>query len=78
MILGEGTESSDPVQTVKDSYAKGGSKDGDEFLKPIIVGGKERRIQGAHSSLSPKRLSLLTRVLPDDDTVLFFNYRSGM
>ncbi|KAH8880352.1 hypothetical protein GQ53DRAFT_670062 [Thozetella sp. PMI_491] len=42
MILGEGEESTDPVQTVKERYEKGET---DEFLKPIIVGGKERRIQ---------------------------------
>jgi 2,3-bisphosphoglycerate-independent phosphoglycerate mutase len=46
MVLGEGTETDDPVQAVKDVYAKGGPKDADEFLKPIIVGGKEARIQG--------------------------------
>lgn len=46
LVLGEGTESDDPVQTIKDSYAKGGPKDGDEFLKPIIVGGDERRFKG--------------------------------
>jgi len=43
MILGEGEESSDPVQTVKERYEKG---ENDEFLKPIIVGGQERRIKG--------------------------------
>ncbi|KAF3348808.1 Endoglucanase-6B [Verticillium dahliae VDG1] len=45
MILGEGEESTDPVQTIKDRYAKGGSKDKDEFLTPIIVGGQESRIK---------------------------------
>ena len=59
MVLGEGQATDDPVQAIKDVYARGGSKDGDEFLKPIIVGGDERRLK-------------------DDDTVLFFNYRSGM
>jgi len=43
MILGEGEESSDPVKTIKQRYEKG---ENDEFLKPIIVGGKEGRIQG--------------------------------
>lgn len=43
MILGEGEESSDPVKTIKERYEKG---ENDEFLKPIIVGGKEARIQG--------------------------------
>lgn len=43
LVLGEGEDSSDPVQTIKQRYEKGET---DEFLKPIIVGGKERRIQG--------------------------------
>jgi 2,3-bisphosphoglycerate-independent phosphoglycerate mutase len=42
LVLGEGEESEDPVKTVKERYEKG---ENDEFLKPIIVGGKERRIQ---------------------------------
>lgn len=50
MVHGEGTETDDPVQAVKDVYAKGGDKDCDEFLKPIIVGGKERRLQGLKDS----------------------------
>jgi 2,3-bisphosphoglycerate-independent phosphoglycerate mutase len=43
VVLGEGEESSDPVKTMEERYAK---NETDEFLKPIIVGGKERRIQG--------------------------------
>ena len=43
LCTGEGEESSDPVATVKQRYEKG---ENDEFLKPIIVGGKEARIQG--------------------------------
>jgi bisphosphoglycerate-independent phosphoglycerate mutase (AlkP superfamily) len=43
MVLGEGEESSDPVKTIKERYEKG---ENDEFLKPIVVGGKEARIQG--------------------------------
>jgi 2,3-bisphosphoglycerate-independent phosphoglycerate mutase len=42
VILGEGEESSDTVKTIKERYAK---DENDEFLKPIIVGGKENRIQ---------------------------------
>ncbi len=45
LVLGEGEESTDPVKTVKERYEKG---ENDEFLKPIIVGGKEGRIQGMH------------------------------
>lgn len=48
MVLGEGTATDDPVQAVKDVYARGGPKDGDEFLKPIIVGGDERRLKGMY------------------------------
>jgi 2,3-bisphosphoglycerate-independent phosphoglycerate mutase len=47
IVLGEGEESSDPVATIKARYEKGET---DEFLKPIIVGGKERRIQGTSAT----------------------------
>ncbi|OYZ98158.1 MAG: hypothetical protein B7X99_12485 [Rhizobiales bacterium 17-65-6] len=43
---GEGEASEDPVATVRERYARGGGKDGDEFLTPIIVGGDESRIKG--------------------------------
>lgn len=46
MINGEGmdcVEASDPVKAIKDKYEKG---ENDEFLKPIILGGKEGRIAG--------------------------------
>jgi hypothetical protein len=43
MITGEGEDSSDPLQTIKERYEKGET---DEFFQPIIVGGKERRVQG--------------------------------
>jgi bisphosphoglycerate-independent phosphoglycerate mutase (AlkP superfamily) len=49
MILGEGEQSDDPVKTVKERYETG---ENDEFLKPIIVGGDEGRIKGAHSIAS--------------------------
>ncbi|KAF1993291.1 hypothetical protein P154DRAFT_625570 [Amniculicola lignicola CBS 123094] len=42
LVTGEGEDSSDVVATIKERYEKGET---DEFLKPIIVGGKERRIQ---------------------------------
>ncbi|PQE32442.1 putative phosphoglyceromutase protein [Rutstroemia sp. NJR-2017a WRK4] len=42
LVLGEGLESSDPVKAIKDKYEEG---ENDEFLKPIILGGKEARIQ---------------------------------
>ena len=43
VVEGEGEESIDPVKTIKERYSKG---ENDEFLKPIIVGGKEARVQG--------------------------------
>ncbi len=43
VVLGEGEESSDPVATIKNRYEKG---ENDEFLKPIIVGGQQGRVQG--------------------------------
>lgn len=46
LVTGEGEESSDPVAAIKERYEKG---ENDEFLKPIIVGGKDRRIQGKNS-----------------------------
>lgn len=54
MIKGEGEASEDPVATIKVRYEKGGAKDKDEFLTPIIVGGDERRIKG----MSPKYVRL--------------------
>lgn len=43
LVEGEGEQSDDPVKTIKERYEKG---EFDEFLKPIIIGGKETRIQG--------------------------------
>jgi 2,3-bisphosphoglycerate-independent phosphoglycerate mutase len=43
MCIGDGKESSDPVKTIKERYEKG---ENDEFLKPIIVSGKEARVKG--------------------------------
>ena len=59
VVSGEGEDSSDPVKTIKERYEKGET---DEFLKPIIVGGKDRRVQGAThlSGLAFGVFSLLT------------------
>jgi 2,3-bisphosphoglycerate-independent phosphoglycerate mutase len=43
MCVGEGEESSDPAKTINERYEKG---ENDEFLKPIIIGGKEARVKG--------------------------------
>ena len=42
LVTGEGEESSDPVKTIEERYAK---DETDEFLKPIIVNGKDGRIR---------------------------------
>ena len=47
LVLGEGENSDDPVKTVKERYETG---EADEFLKPIIVGGKDNRLQGKYTS----------------------------
>lgn len=73
VVTGEGEESTDPVATIKKRYEKG---ENDEFLKPIIFGGKENRVQGeiplpgCHFNLPNSDNSL------DNDTLFFFNYRS--
>ena len=46
VVVGEGEESTDPVATIEERYSKG---ENDEFLKPIIVGGEERRVQGMNA-----------------------------
>ncbi|KZT41200.1 putative phosphoglyceromutase [Sistotremastrum suecicum HHB10207 ss-3] len=42
LVQGEGEESDDPVKTIEKRYENGET---DEFLKPIIVGGADRRIK---------------------------------
>lgn len=51
---GEGEESSDPVKTIKERYENG---ENDEFLKPIILGGKEARIQGKRIKIPTKSIN---------------------
>lgn len=46
VVTGEGEDSTDPVATIKERYSK---DENDEFLKPIIVGGKEARVQGKNN-----------------------------
>ena len=43
IVLGEGEESEDVIAAIEGRYNKG---ENDEFLKPIIVGGKAARVQG--------------------------------
>ena len=68
MILGEGQASTDPVATVKERYA---DKETDEFLKPIIVGGEEARIQNNDTifffNYRSDRVRQITQLLGDVD-----------
>ena len=47
LVSGEGEDATDAVNAIKQRYEKG---ENDEFLKPIIFGGAERRIQGKAGS----------------------------
>lgn len=72
VVTGEGEESSDPVKTIKERYEKG---ENDEFLKPIIVGGKEARVQGQSNKYEESLFKILMS-RADNDSLFFFNYRS--
>ena len=67
VVLGDGEESSDPVKTIEERYSKG---ENDEFLKPIIVGGKEARVQGTilASPPPPSNNTILTNLPPQTTT----------
>jgi len=43
LVQGTGEETDDPVAKIEEDYTKDLT---DEFLKPIIVGGAERRVKG--------------------------------
>lgn len=68
LVTGEGEESSDPVATIEQRFEKGET---DEFLKPIIVGGKERRIQDDDTifffNYRSDRVREVTQLLGDQD-----------
>lgn len=67
LVDGKGDQGSDnPVEDIEKKYE---NKETDEFLKPIIYNGKEGRLQGIFL------LRIGTDWL-DDDTLIFFNYRS--
>ncbi|GKT55776.1 putative 2,3-bisphosphoglycerate-independent phosphoglycerate mutase [Colletotrichum tofieldiae] len=80
MINGKGEESTDPVKTVRERYARGGDKDKDEFLSPIIVGGDERRIKDDDTvfffNYRSDRVRQITQLLGDVDRSVLpdFNY----
>ncbi|KAH7322776.1 BPG-independent [Stachybotrys elegans] len=71
MILGEGETAEDPVEAIKARYARGGDKDKDEFLTPIIFGGEEARIKDDDTvfffNYRSDRVRQITQVLGDVD-----------
>lgn len=75
LVSGVGEKSDDPIKTIEENYAKDVT---DEFLKPIICGGPDSRIQ----SRSDRRFFLLPMIwltslpLVGGDTLFTFNYRS--
>lgn len=68
VVLGKGEDSDDPLATIKARYDKGET---DEFLKPIIVGGKERRVQDGDTlfffNYRSDRVREITQLLGDYD-----------
>ncbi|KAI9680809.1 MAG: hypothetical protein M1817_004249 [Caeruleum heppii] len=68
VICGEGEASSDPVKTIKERYEK---DENDEFLKPIIVGGDEGRVQDGDTlfffNYRSDRVREVTQLLGDID-----------
>ena len=51
LVLGEGEDSTDPVSTIENRYTR---NENDEFLKPIIIGGRERRVQGERDTIETR------------------------
>lgn len=68
LVLGEGEESDDPSKTIEERYAKGET---DEFLKPIIVNGKDGRIQDGDTlfffNYRSDRVREITQLIGDVD-----------
>lgn len=68
VVLGEGEETSDPVKTMQQRYDAGET---DEFLKPMIVNGKDARIQDGDTlfffNYRSDRVREITQLLGDHD-----------
>lgn len=68
IVQGEGEESSDPVKLIQDRYEQGET---DEFLKPIIVNGKDARVQDNDTlfffNYRSDRVREITQLIGDQD-----------
>ena len=74
LVKGTGEVAEDPIKAVESNYEKDVT---DEFLQPIIVNGDAGRIKGDdYLDCLVKIISDVRMVLPDGDTLFFFNYRS--
>lgn len=51
IVEGEGEDTEDVIKTMKERYEKGET---DEFLKPIIMGGKDSRVKGQSLPIPPR------------------------
>ena len=67
-MLGEGEDTDDPVAKINERYEKGET---DEFLKPIIIGGKKTRMKDGDtlfiSNYRSDRVREITQLLGDQD-----------
>jgi len=78
LVSGKGEESADFLKTVNEKYQK---DETDEFLKPLILN-KEGLVGGLSiffnffSGLAQFSFAWISLSHVDDDTMLFFNYRS--
>lgn len=68
VISGEGEDSTDPLKTIEERYEKGET---DEFLKPIIVNGKDGRVQENDTlfffNYRSDRVREITQLIGDQD-----------
>jgi 2,3-bisphosphoglycerate-independent phosphoglycerate mutase len=68
LVLGEGEPTDDPVAKIEERYS---NKETDEFLKPIIVGGDERRIKDGDTlwffNYRSDRVREITQLLGDQE-----------
>ncbi|MCJ1481259.1 hypothetical protein MMC06_001416 [Schaereria dolodes] len=68
VVIGEGEETTDPIKTIEERYNK---DENDEFLKPIIVGGKESRVRDNDTlfffNYRSDRVREITQLLGDID-----------
>ncbi len=63
MVYGQGEKAETPEEAVRNAYQRG---ENDEFVKPTVIKGGEKREQGAGNR---------EQFIKDSDSVIFFNFR---